>query len=630
MVPRVAGKGRSFKGAGLYYLHDKQARTSDRVAFTHTLNLPTEDAEKGIGWMAHTAMRQSEIKRAAGGVAKGRKLRDPVYAYSLSWHPDEQPNREQMIAAALETLKRLDLEGHEAVLVAHNDEPHPHIHVIVNRVNPETGIAAPLSNDHLKLSAWAEAYEKQHGRIFCEQRVENNARRKNQFVKDRESQKAAEFRRWRKERMEADFARRKQEAHTLTETQRRARDELKGNRDRLLDDRRRQLKEQHKPTWAGLFKAQRAQTRAFEDAQKTVFGRLRYWLKNREIDRFGGSQLDRQGMLSRAFQIAVNSDHMRKALAAKQEADRKGLAAFVREETRRTVDGIYKAHDHALDRLKERQDKERADLQQLHAKERQEAARRVKAGGDRTAFDFAEAQKEKERQQDEGVSATFNEASRDDRPTPAQDEGISPAFNEASKGDDRTPPAREEGISRPFNQASKDERAAPAGTGTAAPHEGEAERMIRVARERGLDETPKEREGERGEGSGGGQAARAFKDADAHAKQPRTAPEREPEGQAARAFREARERPEPSPPPSEPAQEPPQPAPSLQEPQTGQTSDAFRETQAPEGETQQPKRRRFSSFTEDRENENDRNQDIGRDRSRGPEAPPGGGGGKGG
>ncbi|MBB4375254.1 hypothetical protein GGD63_008103 [Bradyrhizobium sp. cir1] len=54
-----------------------------------------------------------------------------------------------MIEAARETLKALGLEGHEALLVGHNDEPHPHIHVIVNRVNPETGIAAPLKMDHL-------------------------------------------------------------------------------------------------------------------------------------------------------------------------------------------------------------------------------------------------------------------------------------------------------------------------------------------------------------------------------------------------------------------------------------------------------------------------------------------------
>ena len=48
MVPKVAGKGRSFMGAGMYYLHDKKAETSERVAFTHTVNLPTRDPDKAI------------------------------------------------------------------------------------------------------------------------------------------------------------------------------------------------------------------------------------------------------------------------------------------------------------------------------------------------------------------------------------------------------------------------------------------------------------------------------------------------------------------------------------------------------------------------------------------------------
>ena len=57
MVPKVAGKGRNFVGAGLYYLHDKKALTRERVAFTHTENLPTRDPDKAIKCMAWTALR---------------------------------------------------------------------------------------------------------------------------------------------------------------------------------------------------------------------------------------------------------------------------------------------------------------------------------------------------------------------------------------------------------------------------------------------------------------------------------------------------------------------------------------------------------------------------------------------
>lgn len=188
MVPHVAEAGKSFKGAGLYYLHDKKTTTTERVAFTHTENLPTSDAEKALKCMAWTALHQAELKAQAGIKNTGRKLAAPVYAYSLSWHPDETPDQAAMIAAGRASLKALGLENHQAVFVAHRDEPHPHLHIIVNRVHPHSGLAANLRKDQLKLSQWAERYEREHGKIYCEARVENNQKRnQGQFVKHREA-----------------------------------------------------------------------------------------------------------------------------------------------------------------------------------------------------------------------------------------------------------------------------------------------------------------------------------------------------------------------------------------------------------------------------------------------------------
>ena len=97
--------------------------------------------------------------------------------------------------AALDNLKELGLEGHQALIVAHTGG-HPHVHVIANRVNPENGNAAVLSQSKLKLSRWAEAYERTQGQIWCKERVVNNERRKRgQPVKDRVSQPSARFRR---------------------------------------------------------------------------------------------------------------------------------------------------------------------------------------------------------------------------------------------------------------------------------------------------------------------------------------------------------------------------------------------------------------------------------------------------
>ena len=139
--------------------------------------------------MAWTALHQGELKKASGIRNTGRKTKYPVYAVSLSWAEDERPGREEMTQAGRNILRRLGMEEHEAVLVAHGDTEHPHIHVIVNRIHPVTGKAAGISNDRIKLSKWAEQYEKGHGRVLCRQRAENNAERaRGKWVKHKRQQ----------------------------------------------------------------------------------------------------------------------------------------------------------------------------------------------------------------------------------------------------------------------------------------------------------------------------------------------------------------------------------------------------------------------------------------------------------
>ena len=128
--------------------------------------------------MAATAKAAPDLKRLAGDARGGRKLAKPVLHYSLSWAQDETPDKREMSRAVDRSLEALGLEGHEALIVAHEDTGHPHVHVIANRVDPETGKAAKLGNSKLRLSRWAEGYEREQGRIRCEERVKNNERRR--------------------------------------------------------------------------------------------------------------------------------------------------------------------------------------------------------------------------------------------------------------------------------------------------------------------------------------------------------------------------------------------------------------------------------------------------------------------
>jgi uncharacterized membrane protein YkoI len=168
MVPRTSRPGRGFKGAWSYYSHDKRTpeqkeqaeavRTRERVGFVHTENLGgIEDDRAAIGLMIDTAKRSTRCKA-------------PVYAFSLGWHPEETPDQTHMIDSGREALKVLGMQDYQALMIAHTDTAHPHLHIIVNRIHPETGKAINLYKDQEKLSAWALGYEREQGKVYCQAR----------------------------------------------------------------------------------------------------------------------------------------------------------------------------------------------------------------------------------------------------------------------------------------------------------------------------------------------------------------------------------------------------------------------------------------------------------------------------
>lgn len=184
MNPKMMPFGKSFKGSYLYYMHDKGAKTRNRVGFTHTGNMMTDDPDKAWKVMSYTAKNQDRLKQATGHSAVGSKCQKPVMTYALNWHPEQNPTQEHMMETALQSIEVLGLEEHEFYIVEHTDTPHKHVHVIVNRIHPLEGIVASDSNDFHKLSAFARRYAKKHNLNYSPQRVINHAKReKGEFVK---------------------------------------------------------------------------------------------------------------------------------------------------------------------------------------------------------------------------------------------------------------------------------------------------------------------------------------------------------------------------------------------------------------------------------------------------------------
>lgn len=159
------GRGTSFKGALIYVLHDKGAKTSERVGFVDMRNLATDDPQRAWSEMMGLCDAADDLKKRAGGKATGRKLTKPVYAFSLNWHEADNPDAAHMRETAVDALRALGMENHQAVIIEHTDRPHKHVHVIVNLVDPDTGQAVSLSNDAHKLDRWADDYEQTQGVI---------------------------------------------------------------------------------------------------------------------------------------------------------------------------------------------------------------------------------------------------------------------------------------------------------------------------------------------------------------------------------------------------------------------------------------------------------------------------------
>ena len=177
MVPFITKGGTSFRRAWLYFCHDKQASTNERVEWIEFRNLLTDCPKKAWRLMEYTYKNRKRLKQSAGRRPGGRDVSKPCYSYSLSWHPDEEPSREEMIALADESMRVLGLEEHQTMIVCHTDEPHPHVHVVVNRIHPETGLAISPRHSRRKLSDLALFYEQEQDSIRCPARVRTRSRR---------------------------------------------------------------------------------------------------------------------------------------------------------------------------------------------------------------------------------------------------------------------------------------------------------------------------------------------------------------------------------------------------------------------------------------------------------------------
>jgi Ti-type conjugative transfer relaxase TraA len=180
VIPRcTVGKG--ITGAAQYVLSEGRdpetgkrrrgpANGNSRVAWIGGTGFGFDIENREDADLARRIMEFDALNQAS----RTRQCEKDCVHLSLGWRPGETPTTEEMEQAAREALNAMGMGNAKALFVIHNDEGYPHLHIVASKINPETGRAYDLKENYLKLSRWAEAYEREHGGVICSRREEAN------------------------------------------------------------------------------------------------------------------------------------------------------------------------------------------------------------------------------------------------------------------------------------------------------------------------------------------------------------------------------------------------------------------------------------------------------------------------
>ncbi|HEU0297852.1 MAG TPA: relaxase/mobilization nuclease domain-containing protein [Longimicrobium sp.] len=142
--------GGGFVGLGSYLREGKNhVYPSLRVGWTEFRNLPTS--------------RMDIAERIMAGTASLSYTKKPVFHLSISFAPGDLVDEALMRRVMARTLSDIGLAEHQAVIVAHIDTDDPHVHAMVNRVHPETGVAWKGSWSRLRVEASLRQQELDEG-----------------------------------------------------------------------------------------------------------------------------------------------------------------------------------------------------------------------------------------------------------------------------------------------------------------------------------------------------------------------------------------------------------------------------------------------------------------------------------
>lgn len=131
IVKRVKSTGGSSKSArvkGLTdYITDAKGKSKDKDKIAYT---------GGRGFIGDSLIcHQAEMIALAEDAPRST---NPITHWMVSWKQDEKPSQAQVEQAIDVLMEELELKDHQVIYALHQDTNNIHVHLAVNRVNPDT------------------------------------------------------------------------------------------------------------------------------------------------------------------------------------------------------------------------------------------------------------------------------------------------------------------------------------------------------------------------------------------------------------------------------------------------------------------------------------------------------------
>ncbi|WP_290478762.1 relaxase/mobilization nuclease domain-containing protein [Hyphomonas sp. UBA1923] len=144
----------NFRASARYLAGRTKGVTPERVEWVFAQNLQTTDPDAAAAIMDATAARST-------------RCRAPAYHFILTFDPKDAKAKkispDIMREIAEETISRMGLKEHQALVYAHRDTDHPHMHFLINRVHPVEGRAYSRHEDGKRLTELCRDIARERG-----------------------------------------------------------------------------------------------------------------------------------------------------------------------------------------------------------------------------------------------------------------------------------------------------------------------------------------------------------------------------------------------------------------------------------------------------------------------------------